>query len=216
MSLTKILSEEYIKGFKIDDKIKSFLDEKGYPFEELTYGGEGSTAIALQRKNKIIRIQRNVKKGGGEHNKYKKLEGEDLENVAHIYLARVIDKTLVVVMEKVETLNMQNTSNQVLELLEAFGYVLSDEFKGYKSFDAMVNTFLVDYFPEEIDEIAPFRITDYSFDKMSVVISKHEDKLKDLYNGFKQLKDFGITHYDIWGDNLGYDKNGNIKLIDIA
>jgi len=193
MSLTKyILKESYEK--KVSDIIDLFKSKLNYnlnllpDYIPLSGSGESAYVFEIENTNKVLRI--GYPTHASEHDSYNLLLDKNFEHVVKVYMNRKIkDGIHLQVLEKLEPIDKY--SKQTLD-------TLGDEFGDGEVF----------YNYHELVELE----AEYYNDLMDV-----EKIIIDVQKGIKELESVGITHQDLWSDNIMKDpKTGKYKIIDIS
>jgi len=190
MSLKKILLKENINDpsiKNITDRLEDNFDLSILDDHPLLHERFGVYVYSVKNTDKIIRI------GKGEYSKIKNIVGINFENVSELYYHNIVDKNyLVSVMEQCFPLDGMN--KEVIERIY--------------SYDGLLNYFITEedytdlYYMAEIldnDDV------DYIGDAINIV--------KQVHNGYNELKKYGIKHGDLHADNIMQIRS-TIKLID--
>ena len=190
MSLKRILLEKNINDpfiKNITDKLEDNFDLSILDDHPLLHERFGVYVYSINNTNKIIRI------GKGDYSKVKNIVGINFENVSELYYHNIVDRNyLVSVMEQCFPLDGMN--KEVIERIYTY--------------DGLLNYFITeedytdDYYMAEIldnDDI------DYIDDAINIV--------KQVHNGYNELKKYGIEHGDLHVDNIMQTRS-TIKLID--
>lgn len=192
MSIINYLKESLIKEMKGDiqesDNLNSFLSNYNISYDDLSWLGSGEFGSAYLMGNigKVLKVTSSK----SEFEIAQEVMKGNYSSFVKIYDVKVIDNNRIIVMEELELdSDIENLYYTVSSMLDSQGLPIQ----------------YLDHFDEE----------QYEEQSGEVIDDDTKKFMEELYGIIHDYRRLGIEASDIRPENMGRDKQGNLKAFDI-
>jgi serine/threonine protein kinase len=178
---------KYLIENKITDIIskEDFLKRNGISEDDLLYMGEGEFGEAYSIDEKVLKITTSPTEYKFMSEVFK--NNRKYSNIVNVYDVGRSKDEYYILMEQVDTDNIEDIFNDMLDVLNSYDYSIAD----------------LPYI--DIDDE----------DEFGEVDKNTKQFINQLYNVITDYKNLGVYKMDISPDNLGYDENNILKAFDV-